>query len=171
MCILMRRIILHIQLPHAYDRQSLCAPSIRVGERTRLGKLGAKLGDMGKGESGIGWSMPIYPRNNSVQGQDQKYFPHKSRKRVSANRIKISEPKKKSAQAQPPKPADKINRKPPTHRDESAVRQARGRAQPAETRMKGVLVKKVVRESVEERNRRLADLRARVKKGFKPIPY
>ena len=29
-----------------------------------------------RGNDGNGWSMPVYPHNNSQEGQDKKYYPH-----------------------------------------------------------------------------------------------
>jgi len=43
---------------------------------------------MGRGGSGIGWSMSVWPRWPAVEGQDQKYFPHGSLKSSKKRRHK-----------------------------------------------------------------------------------
>jgi hypothetical protein len=42
---------------------------------------------MGHGGSGTGWSMSIWPRWSSTEGQDRKYFPHDpSKNKRTANK-------------------------------------------------------------------------------------
>jgi hypothetical protein len=47
----------------------------------------------------------------------------------------------------PPKGSDKDQSKPPRYKTEASAKTARGHDRPAEARMKGVVVKKVIRDS------------------------
>jgi hypothetical protein len=54
---------------------------------------------------------------------------------------------RKVAKKLPPKGSDKDQRTPRSYKAEAAAKGARGRGQPPEARMKGVIVKKIVRDS------------------------